>query len=122
MSRMERKAEKITMLNPTTLTVGDAPALSNTLNCEGSIEGTFFLDVSAIKAGGTADLQVIINTYDPVSGSPIQLVAFTSTAIVGTEAKNVSTNLGYQIEAEATISGGAPADTLTFTVGVVLKS
>lgn len=118
---MARECAELKMIPSTTITVGDAPVLSNSYLCKGMKEGTFFLNVSAIKAGGTADLQVIINSYDPASGSSIQLDAFTSTAIVGTEVIKVTSNLGWKIEAEASVSGGAAGDTLTFTVGGVLK-
>ena len=101
---------------------GTETILGVAVPCGSSKEGTFFLNVASIKAGGTANLLVTIYTYNPVMDTAVVLTTFTSTAVVGNEIKSISANLGDKIKVGAVLSGGAGGDWMTFSVGVVLKS
>ena len=119
----KRISARHTLLPETTLTMGGAETiLGVAVPCGSSKEGTFFLNVASIKAGGTANLLVTIYTYNPVLDTAVVLTTFTSTAVVGNEIKSISANLGDKIKVGAVLSGGAGGDWMTFSVGVVLKS
>ena len=81
------------------------------------LEGTFFINCTAIEAVTTLDCK--IQTFDSVANVWLDLVAFTQIAAADVpEKKAVSANLGAKLRAVYSITNSKKA---TFSVNVVLK-
>jgi len=87
------------------------------LNVREFLEGTFFINCTAIDVATTLDCK--IQTLDTLSSSWLDLVAFTQIATINTpEKKTVATNLGAVLRATYSITNSKKA---TFTVSVLVK-
>ena len=81
-------------------------------------EGLFFLDVTAVS-GTSPTLDVVIETYDELSGKWFPIATFSQFTATGSELKT-ATGLGQALACRYTIGGTEPS--FTFSVGAILKS
>lgn len=101
---------------------GTAGATGNTqstpIPCKTEQEGTFYLKITAVT-GSNPTLDVVIQTYNPMTNTWHTLATFDQKIATGQDEGFVEYGLGEKLACLYTIGGSTPS--FTFTVDVTLK-